>query len=64
MILRLGLLASLLALVLMFAGCIVRTPGPVHHRGRAVRSCAPGHYWDGYRCRHRGRGHHRHHRHY
>ena len=58
MIARFGLLASLLALVLMIAGCIVHTPGRVHHRGSTVRSCAPGYYWDGHRCRHRGRRHH------
>ena len=44
-------------------GCIVRTHnhsrhGHVKRGGHGHRrACAPSHYWDGYRCRHKGRGH-------
>jgi hypothetical protein len=69
---RLGLLAVFLGLLTMvLGGCIVRHRGPRHghrhyrsrpvkHRGHHKikrRSCARSHYWDGRRCRHRGRGH-------
>lgn len=45
-------------------GCLVRTRshshGHVHrdhgHRHKRVR-CSPNEYWDGHRCRHKGRGH-------
>lgn len=48
-------------------GCIVRTHsdsrhghvhrGPGHgHKPKRVR-CARSHYWDGHKCRHKGRGH-------
>ena len=79
---RLGLVAGVLALLLMvWGGCIVRTPGhhPRHrhyrskphkvkhkrhkrhkrhkHKVRARQNCPSSHYWDGARCRHRGKGH-------
>lgn len=46
-------------------GCIVRTHGNSRHghvqRGHGHQprraGCAPSHYWDGHRCRHKGRGH-------
>lgn len=28
-----------------------------HRRHKRHRRCRPSHYWDGYRCRHKGRGH-------
>ena len=45
-------------------GCVVRTHGHSRHghvhrgdRHQHRRSCAPSHYWDGHKCRHKGRGH-------
>lgn len=60
------LLALTLGLGLLSSACIVV---PRHHHLRlaprhtrsavhgAVPACAPGHSWDGARCRHKGQGH-------
>lgn len=44
-------------------GCLVRTtPRHHHHHGhghgqaRARPACEPSHYWDGHKCRHKGKG--------
>jgi hypothetical protein len=61
---------KLLLIALLFGGLSVTTPGclvrthsnsrhghvqrgPTHKR----TSCARSHYWDGHKCRHKGRGH-------
>ena len=47
-------------LSLSVSGCIITTrPG---HKRRAVKSCHPSEYWDGHRCRHKGKkkGHKKH----
>lgn len=45
------------------AGCIVHTKDRPHHSSSAKRSkrkpgktCRPSHYWDGNKCRHKGKG--------
>jgi hypothetical protein len=63
---------KLLLVVLLFGGlgittpgCLVRTHGHSRHghvhrnHGHQPRRahCANSHYWDGHRCRHKGRGH-------
>jgi len=65
---RLWRALAIALIALFFAGCIVHTRDrrPVHHRGHAVKHkkrrkghrahCAPSHYWDGSKCRHKGRG--------
>jgi len=60
---RFGLLVALVALTMVLAGCFVHHPGPPpprHRRYRSRPACGPGHYWDGHRCRRRGRHHHHH----
>jgi hypothetical protein len=60
------LLPILVGLLLCFlgafgSGCIV----PVHDHGhghhketiRPAHDCPPSHYWDGEKCRHKGKGH-------
>jgi hypothetical protein len=61
-------LLFVVAALFVFSGCIVHHPRRHHrHRHYRVKShkrrhhprrarCAPSHYWDGHRCRHRGRG--------
>jgi hypothetical protein len=53
--------ATTLGLFLLAAsGCVVHR----HHPARTSRTvvvhkagCKPSHYWDGYKCRHKGKGH-------
>lgn len=52
-----SLVIAFIMVALCLGGCVVHT-----HRGRsraAVKSkkCAPSHYWDGHKCRHKGKGH-------
>ncbi|HLU66832.1 MAG TPA: hypothetical protein VKZ63_11175 [Kofleriaceae bacterium] len=56
--------AALVALLftLSLSGCIVHTRDGHGHRGRSrskvtKRGCHPSQYWDGHRCRHKGKGH-------
>lgn len=56
-------------LLLPSAGCVVHSHRPGYYRAqrpvkvrrtrayRARPQCRPSHYWDGYACRHKGRGH-------
>jgi hypothetical protein len=50
------------ALFALASGCVV-VPGHGkhhHHKGHALsarRDCHPSQYWDGERCRHKGKGH-------
>ena len=38
------------------SSCVVRPYG--HHRhALKAKKCKPGHYWDGHKCRHKGKGH-------
>lgn len=37
------------------AGCIVQTR-PSRHSRASKAKCAPSHYWDGAKCRHKGKG--------
>lgn len=58
------IIASFLGLGL--SSCVVRT-SPHHHHGHPPKArkhhrkhhkgCRPSHYWDGHRCRHKGKGH-------
>jgi hypothetical protein len=51
--------ALIVALMWALGGCIVHTQDGRGSRHRSVRrpSCHPSQYWDGERCRHKGRGH-------
>ncbi len=50
---------------LLLGGCIVHTHDHTHSRGHPVyvkngkhkRGCHPSEYWDGSKCRHKGKGH-------
>lgn len=39
------------------SSCIIHTPGHGHRRHAVkAKKCKPGHYWDGEKCRHKGKG--------
>jgi hypothetical protein len=55
--------SHLVVVLLAFIGafgtsCIIHTPG--HGRSKAAikpaKDCPPSHYWDGEKCRHKGKG--------
>lgn len=48
-----------LSAFLGFAGssCIIHTPRHGHKRHAVkAKKCKPSHYWDGHKCRHKGKG--------
>jgi hypothetical protein len=50
-----------LGTVLLASGCVIHRGHPVRSRSQAVvvrqPSCHPSQYWDGHKCRHKGKGH-------
>ena len=50
------------ALSLVLSGCIVHTRDRAprrshqHVKAKKGRDCRPSHYWDGHKCRHKGKG--------
>jgi len=55
---RLAAIASAAFLAATLAGCIVATgPGHSRHAVRHGHRCHPSHYWDGHKCKHKGKGH-------
>jgi hypothetical protein len=54
---RLVVIAVALAFLAPAGGCIIRTqPNHSHHTVKAKPKCKPSQYWDGHRCRHKGKG--------
>lgn len=53
-------LVTAVALALTSSACIVTSRGH-HHHGRGSHAsrakCHPSQYWDGHKCRHKGKGH-------
>lgn len=65
---RMLIIALFACFGLITSGCIVHGHGHGHrprhrhhHKAKPHRNhhkhCAPSHYWDGHKCRHKGRGH-------
>lgn len=52
------LLAVFAFLGFLSSSCILHTPGTKRQAIKAKKSkkCKPSHYWDGKKCRHKGKG--------
>ena len=55
-------LVGVTVLPLMLSGCIFTSRDRGHHHGHGrhaskSRGCHPSQYWDGNKCRHKGKGH-------
>jgi hypothetical protein len=51
-----GLLLSVFTTVTL-SGCLVHTRDHKHRNARHSHSCHPSQYWDGHKCKHKGKGH-------
>lgn len=52
------ILATFAVLGFLSSSCIIHTPRHGHKRQAVKKSkkCKPSHYWDGHKCRHKGKG--------
>jgi len=47
-----------LGFALTSSACLVTSrPHHNHHSAKSSRGCHPSQYWDGHKCRHKGKGH-------
>ena len=54
---RLAVALAFSVLALSLGGCVVRTHPHRHSHAVKTRGCHPSQYWDGHKCRHKGKGH-------
>ena len=57
---KLSLFIIIMFVASILGGCLVRTKGHHHHRGKSTarrgNDCGPAYHWNGYKCVHNGRG--------